>query len=133
MNNASWQPSIPHYTHDKTGRVGGAHFAGPTQEAIDPVRFISNRSSGKMGYALAEAARVRGAEVVLVSGRRRFAAPTGVERCSVTTAEEMRKVIMSRFAWSDTVIMAAAVADFRPTQPSTHKLKSAIARSRTST
>ena len=88
--------------------------AGPTQEAIDPVRFISNRSSGKMGYALAEAARARGAEVVLVSGPTALAAPTGVERCSVTTAEEMRKVIMSRFAWSDTVIMAAAVADFRP-------------------
>lgn len=97
--------------------------AGPTQEAIDPVRFISNRSSGKMGYALAEAARARGAEVVLVSGPTALAAPTGVERCSVTTAEEMRKLIMSRFAWSDTVIMAAAVADFRPTQPSTHKLK----------
>lgn len=97
--------------------------AGPTQEAIDPVRFISNRSSGKMGYALAEAARMRGAEVVLVSGPTALPAPAGVDYCPVTTAEEMRKVLLSRFPWSDTVIMAAAVADFRPAQPSQHKLK----------
>jgi phosphopantothenoylcysteine decarboxylase/phosphopantothenate--cysteine ligase len=97
--------------------------AGPTQEAIDPVRFISNRSSGKMGYALAEAARARGAEVVLVSGPTSLPSPAGIESCPVTTAEEMRKAITNRFAWSDTVIMAAAVADFRPARPSVHKLK----------
>src|SRR5690606_769366 len=97
--------------------------AGPTQEAIDPVRFISNRSSGKMGYALAEAARMRGAEVVLVSGPTALPAPTGVDYCPVTTAEDMRKALLSRFTWSDTVIMAAAVADFRPAQPAQHKLK----------
>ena len=97
--------------------------AGPTQEAIDPVRFISNRSSGKMGYALAEAARSRGADVVLVSGPTSFPSPAGVEYCPVTTAEEMRKAMTSRFAWSDTVIMAAAVADFRPARPSVQKLK----------
>ena len=97
--------------------------AGPTQEAIDPVRFISNRSSGKMGYALAEAARSRGADVVLVSGPTPFPSPAGVEYCPVTTAEEMRKAMTSRFAWSDTVIMAAAVADFRPARPSVQKLK----------
>ncbi|MBA5873760.1 MAG: bifunctional phosphopantothenoylcysteine decarboxylase/phosphopantothenate--cysteine ligase CoaBC [Nitrospira sp. CR1.2] len=97
--------------------------AGPTHEAIDPVRFISNRSSGKMGYALAEAARTRGAEVVLVSGPTAVPAPAGVDYCPVTTAEEMRKALLDRFTWSDTVIMAAAVADFRPTQPSQQKLK----------
>ena len=97
--------------------------AGPTQEAIDPVRFISNRSSGKMGYALAEAARMRGAEVVLVSGPTALPAPTGVDFCPVTTAEDMRKALLSRFTWSDTVIMAAAVADFRPAQPAQQKLK----------
>ncbi len=97
--------------------------AGPTQEAIDPVRFISNRSSGKMGYALAEAARARGAEVVLVSGPTSLPAPTGVDYCPVTTAEDMRKTLLNRFAWCDTVIMAAAVADFRPAHPSQQKLK----------
>ena len=97
--------------------------AGPTQEAIDPVRFISNRSSGKMGYALAEAARARGAEVVLVSGPTALPAPTGVDYCPVTTAEEMRKALLNRFTWCDTVIMAAAVADFRPAQPAQQKLK----------
>lgn len=97
--------------------------AGPTHEAIDPVRFISNRSSGKMGYALAEAARARGAEVVLVSGPTSLPSPAGVEYCPVTTAEEMRKAMTTRRTWSDTVIMAAAVADFRPTRPSAHKLK----------
>ncbi len=97
--------------------------AGPTQEAIDPVRFISNRSSGKMGYALAQAAQARGAEVLLVSGPTALRPPAGIEFCAVTTAEEMRKAIMTRFAWSDTVIMAAAVADFRPAQPSAQKLK----------
>ena len=97
--------------------------AGPTQEAIDPVRYISNRSSGKMGYALAEAARARGADVVLVSGPTSLPAPAGIECCAVTTAEEMRKAIMNRLAWSDTVIMAAAVADFRPARPSVQKIK----------
>ena len=97
--------------------------AGPTQEVIDPVRYISNRSSGKMGYALAEAARARGADVVLVSGPTSLPAPAGVECCAVTTAEEMRKAIMNRLAWSDTVIMAAAVADFRPVRPSAQKIK----------
>ncbi len=97
--------------------------AGPTQEAIDPVRYISNRSSGKMGYALAEAARARGADVVLVSGPTSLTAPAGIECCAVTTAEEMRKAIMNRLAWSDTVIMAAAVADFRPARPSAQKIK----------
>jgi phosphopantothenoylcysteine decarboxylase/phosphopantothenate--cysteine ligase len=97
--------------------------AGATQEAIDPVRYISNRSSGKMGYAVAEAARLRGSEVVLVSGPTALRAPAGVEHVPVTTAEEMGKAIVSRFAWSTVVIMAAAVADFRPARPSRGKLK----------
>ena len=97
--------------------------AGPTQEAIDPVRFISNRSSGKMGYALAEAARARGAEVVLVTGPTGLPIPSGVEPVHVCTAEEMAKVMLSRLSWSTVVIMAAAVADFRPKRPSSKKIK----------
>lgn len=97
--------------------------AGPTQEAIDPVRFISNRSSGKMGYAIAEAAQARGAQVVLVSGPTALQQPKGIEVVSVATAEEMMKALSSRLAWSTTVIMAAAVADFRPTNPALQKLK----------
>ena len=97
--------------------------AGPTQEAIDPVRFISNRSSGKMGYALAEAARARGAEVVLVTGPTNVPVPSGVEPVQVCTAEEMTKAMLSRLSWSTVVIMAAAVADFRPKRPSSKKIK----------
>ena len=97
--------------------------AGPTQEAIDPVRFISNRSSGKMGYAIAEAAQARGAQVVLVTGPTALQQPKGIEVVLVATAEEMMKVLSSRLAWSTTVIMAAAVADFRPTNPAVQKLK----------
>lgn len=97
--------------------------AGPTQEPIDPVRFISNRSSGKMGYAVAEAAQARGAQVVLVTGPTALPNPRGVEVVSVATAEDMLKALSTRLAWSTTVIMAAAVADFRPTHPASHKLK----------
>jgi phosphopantothenoylcysteine decarboxylase / phosphopantothenate---cysteine ligase len=97
--------------------------AGPTQEAIDPVRFISNRSSGKMGYALAEAARDRGAEVILVTGPTDLPIPPGVEPVHVCTAEDMTKAMQSRLSWSTVVIMAAAVADFRPKRPSSKKIK----------
>ena len=97
--------------------------AGPTQEPIDPVRFISNRSSGKMGYAIARAAQERGAEVLLVSGPTALAAPPGV-RCSyVQTAEDMAKALSTNFRWATIVIMAAAVADFRAGQPSGRKIK----------
>jgi phosphopantothenoylcysteine decarboxylase / phosphopantothenate---cysteine ligase len=88
--------------------------AGPTQEPIDPVRFISNRSSGKMGYAIAEAAQARGAQVVLVTGPTAIPTPKGVEVVPVATVEEMMKALSTRLAWSTGVIMAAAVADFRP-------------------
>ncbi|HKR80703.1 MAG TPA: bifunctional phosphopantothenoylcysteine decarboxylase/phosphopantothenate--cysteine ligase CoaBC [Nitrospira sp.] len=97
--------------------------AGPTQEAIDPVRYISNRSSGKMGYAIAEAAHQRGAQVVLVSGPTSLPPPAGVEMVAVETAEEMAKQMTTRLSWSTVVVMAAAVADFRPKQAATRKLK----------
>ena len=97
--------------------------AGPTQEPIDPVRYISNRSSGKMGYAIAEAARARGAQVVLVTGPTKLPVPKGVDVVPVETAEEMTKALSSRLSWSTVVIMAAAVADFRPKHTASTKLK----------
>jgi phosphopantothenoylcysteine decarboxylase/phosphopantothenate--cysteine ligase len=97
--------------------------AGPTQEAIDPVRFISNRSSGKMGYAIAEAACNRGADVVLVTGPTALTPPPGVEVISVTTAQEMADALCQHFAAATVVIMAAAVADFRPKEQADQKLK----------
>jgi phosphopantothenoylcysteine decarboxylase/phosphopantothenate--cysteine ligase len=96
--------------------------AGPTREPLDPVRFLTNRSTGTMGYALAEAAARRGAQVTLVSGPTGLAAPPGVERIDVTTAEEMRAAVMARQA-ADLVIMAAAVADYAPAETSPSKLK----------
>lgn len=97
--------------------------AGPTQEAIDPVRFISNRSSGKMGYAIAEAARDRGAKVVLVTGPTALTPPSGVEVVPVVSAHEMADALSRHFDWATVVIMAAAVADFRPKDRADHKLK----------
>lgn len=97
--------------------------AGPTQEPIDPVRYLSNRSSGKMGYALAEAAQARGASVVLVTGPTALPHPAGVEVVSVETAEEMSKALTMRLSWSTVVIMSAAVADFRPKHRAVNKLK----------
>ncbi len=97
--------------------------AGPTQEAIDPVRFLSNGSSGKMGYAIAEAAAARGAEVVLVSGPTQLACPIGVTRVLVVTADEMLQALNARFDWATTLIMAAAVGDFRAKESHAHKVK----------
>lgn len=105
--------------------------AGPTQEPIDPVRYLSNRSSGKMGYAIAEAARKRGADVILVSGPTSLPPPRGVEVIPVETAEEMTKQLSSRLTWSTVVIMAAAVADFRPKRVAPQKLKKRGKRSAT--
>jgi len=96
--------------------------AGPTQEPIDPVRFISNRSSGKMGYAIAEAAQARGAHVILVTGPTALPFPRGVEVVSVSTAEEMTNALSTHLPWSTVLIMAAAVADFRPKHPVSHKI-----------
>ncbi len=97
--------------------------AGPTQESIDPVRFLSNGSSGKMGYAIAEAAAARGAEVVLVSGPTQLACPIGVTRVPVVTADEMLQALNARFDWATTLIMAAAVGDFRAKESHAHKVK----------
>ncbi len=97
--------------------------AGPTREPIDAVRFISNRSSGKMGYALAEAACARKAEVVLVSGPVALDAPVGVQRICVETACEMEQAVFKAFNKSDIIVCTAAVADMRPIAPSKRKLK----------
>jgi phosphopantothenoylcysteine decarboxylase/phosphopantothenate--cysteine ligase len=97
--------------------------AGPTREPLDPVRFISNYSSGKMGYAIAAEARRRGAEVTLVSGPTQLAPPVGVDLAPVETAQEMFEAVVSRYDRLDVVIKAAAVADFRPQQRSMQKLK----------
>ena len=97
--------------------------AGPTREDLDPVRFLTNRSSGKMGYALAEAAARRGAHVVLVSGPTDLSAPEGVDWVPVRSTEEMRHAVRERAAEANVVIMAAAVADYRPAAAQSHKLK----------
>jgi len=97
--------------------------AGPTREPIDPVRYIGNRSSGRMGYALAEAALRRGARVVLVSGPTALQAPGAAEVVAVETAEEMRQAVLSRMKDATIVIKAAAVADYKPKQRSPQKIK----------
>ncbi|MBN2373547.1 bifunctional phosphopantothenoylcysteine decarboxylase/phosphopantothenate--cysteine ligase CoaBC [bacterium] len=97
--------------------------AGPTREFIDPVRFISNRSSGKMGYALARAAQRRGAKVTLISGPVAIAPPDGVDFLPVNSAEEMLAEVKRAFSVADVVIMAAAVADFRPIAMRNTKIK----------
>ncbi len=99
--------------------------AGPTREPIDPVRFFTNGSSGKMGYALAEAATARGAEVVLVSGPTNLECPRGVTRVPVVTADDMLQALTARFDWASTLIMAAAVGDFRAKESYAHKMKKA--------
>ncbi len=97
--------------------------AGPTRERIDPVRFITNRSSGKMGYAVAEAARAAGAEVVIVSGPVNLPAPAGVRRLDVETAEQMMGAVRAELADTDVFIAAAAVSDYRPVQAAAEKIK----------
>jgi len=97
--------------------------AGPTREPIDPVRYISNRSSGKMGYALAEAAQRRGAAVTLVSGPTSLVAPAGVNITRVTTASQMHDAVMQNLGSNQIVIKAAAVADFTPAATAAQKIK----------
>ena len=97
--------------------------AGPTQEAIDPVRFISNRSSGKMGYALAKMAVLRGAQVTLVSGPVSIAPFAGIETVAVRSAQQMFEAVSERSAERDVVIMCSAVADYKPVSCSDQKLK----------
>lgn len=97
--------------------------AGPTSEPIDPVRTITNRSSGKMGYALAAAAHRRGAAVTLISGPTRLASPPGVDVVTVETASEMRRAVLERISNATVLFMAAAVADFRPKSTQQGKIK----------
>lgn len=97
--------------------------AGPTQEAIDPVRFISNHSSGKMGYEVARQAARRGAEVTLVSGRTNLDCPLGVNRIDVLSAADMKEAVVSNADDTDIFVMAAAVADYRPAVVSDSKIK----------
>ncbi len=99
--------------------------AGPTWEPIDPVRFIGNRSTGKMGFAVAAEAFARGADVTLVVGPGTGATPAGVRAIDVTTAEEMRRAVMAVSEGADAVVMAAAVADFRPAEHASSKIKKA--------
>jgi phosphopantothenoylcysteine decarboxylase / phosphopantothenate---cysteine ligase len=97
--------------------------AGGTREALDPVRFLGNRSSGKMGYALAEAAHARGAKVILISGPSALYPPANCEVVKVTSAEEMREAVLGRMDEASIVVKAAAVADYRPIVVSEQKLK----------
>jgi phosphopantothenoylcysteine decarboxylase/phosphopantothenate--cysteine ligase len=97
--------------------------AGGTREHLDPVRFLGNRSSGKQGYALAEAAAARGAQVVLVSANAHLPAPAGVTVVRVTSAEDLRRAVHQHAPAADVVVMAAAVADFRPAAVAEHKIK----------
>jgi len=97
--------------------------AGPTRANIDPVRFLTNRSTGKMGYAIAEEARDRGAEVVLVSGPTSIKAPLGVKIIKVETNEEMLKAVKAEFDTSDIVVKSAAVSDYKPKTYSDKKIK----------
>lgn len=102
--------------------------AGPTQEPLDPVRYITNRSSGKMGYALAEAAAARGARVILVSGPVAIPAPAGVEVVPVRTAQEMRDAILDRLEEATVIVKSAAVADYRVANVAPQKIKKTAAR-----
>jgi phosphopantothenoylcysteine decarboxylase/phosphopantothenate--cysteine ligase len=108
--------------HDLAGEVVLV-TAGGTREAVDPVRFLGNRSSGKMGYALADAAQARGAKVILVSGPSALYPPAHCDLVKVTTAEEMRQAVLARMTEATLVIKAAAVADYRPLNVSEQKLK----------
>ena len=109
-----------------SGRLAGRKVivtAGPTRECIDPVRFITNRSSGKMGFAVAEAARDAGAEVILISGPVNVCTPPGVRRVDVETADQMLAAVNENLGGTDIFIAAAAVSDYRPLQVSTEKIK----------
>jgi phosphopantothenoylcysteine decarboxylase/phosphopantothenate--cysteine ligase len=97
--------------------------AGPTQEMIDPVRFVSNRSTGRMGFAIARAAWRRGAQVRLIAGPSAFPTPLGVERINTIGSAEMLGATSRNFPWCSALVMAAAVADFRPAHPAPHKIK----------
>lgn len=126
---SSYVMNLLKQTHPITKDLVGKHIvvtAGPTVEPIDPVRFISNRSSGKFGYAIAQAALDRGARVTLVSGPVSIAAPSGAELIAVETAQEMLEAVDQVFDSCDAAIFSAAVADVRPANESSQKLKKGI-------
>jgi phosphopantothenoylcysteine decarboxylase/phosphopantothenate--cysteine ligase len=111
---------------EPTGAFAGRRVvvsAGPTQEALDPVRFISNHSSGKMGVALAAAAWRRGADVALIAGPMKVSAPVGAQVTDVHTTAEMADAVKSALPTADVLIMAAAPADFTPVAPAARKIK----------
>lgn len=117
---------VEHFTNENNKPLKGKKVlvtAGPTREKVDPVRFFTNRSTGKMGYAIAEEAAKMGAEVTLVSGPVVLAKPQGVERISVDSAEEMYEAVMELYPESDLVIKSAAVADYRPRNIFPEKMK----------
>lgn len=97
--------------------------AGPTREYLDPVRFLSNPSTGKMGYAIAQAAQQKGHEVVLVSGPTHLTPPWGIQVFNVKSADQMHKKVLELFDWADGVIMTAAVSDFKPKMKLLQKVK----------
>ncbi len=121
------------YVLGRSGPLRGRRVvvtAGPTREALDPVRFLSNRSSGRQGFAIAQAALDAGAEVTLIAGPVGLPTPVGAQRVDVTSAQEMEEAVLAHAAGdepADALIMAAAVADFRPAQSSAHKIKKAEA------
>jgi phosphopantothenoylcysteine decarboxylase/phosphopantothenate--cysteine ligase len=117
-------------TIGRNGDLAGKRIvvtAGGTQEAIDPVRYVSNRSSGKMGYALAEAARDRGAAVTLITAPTALNAIAGVEMVQVQSAKEMKDAVVKATAKTDALIMAAAVADYMPRATAAQKIKKSTA------
>jgi len=122
-------PTIFDAIHEMLARSGSWQgrrvlvTAGPTREPLDPVRYLSNRSSGKMGYALAEAARLRGATVTLVSGPAALPPPGGVEFVRVETAAQMRDAVQARAPSADLILAAAAVSDYRPAEQAAQKIK----------
>lgn len=99
--------------------------AGPTREAIDPVRYITNHSTGKMGYAIARQAMLRGADVTLVTGKVEIEPPRFVNVVDITSAQDMYEAVMDRSTEQDVIIKAAAVADYRPAEVAEHKIKKA--------
>jgi phosphopantothenoylcysteine decarboxylase/phosphopantothenate--cysteine ligase len=115
--------SVLTYAHQNFKNKRILVTAGPTYEALDPVRFIGNRSSGKMGFALAAAAAQRGAEVTLIAGPASLETPRGVHRIDVESAKEMFDAVTKEAKHSDVVIMSAAVADYTPAKPSVQKIK----------
>ena len=97
--------------------------AGPTREAIDPVRFLSNRSSGKMGYAIAEAALAKKHDVTLISGPASIMPPRGAKNVSITTSDELRTAVLRAVRTCDVLVMCAAVSDYKPAASSARKMK----------